>query len=261
MIATNETNEMSNAGHDANLQPCSACNGRGSKQIGYVHIRMAKCFTCNGTGQVNAKRKAAAKKGRETRAKNVADGIKAIKAAHPAEYALLQSNTTSSFILDLRERLNMSGKLSERQVAALTKIVEGNSQRREAATVDLGDGPKAMFDAVMKAKLLGTKRPKFRTEHIVITVAPDHGSNAGHLYVKSANDEYLGKINAEGKFQATRACTDELRKIVIDVSSDPLTAAVDYGRRTGSCACCGRELVDEVSVADGIGPICKQKFF
>jgi hypothetical protein len=35
---------------------------------------------------------------------------------------------------------------------------------------------------------------------------------------------------------------------------------VAYGRATGSCSCCGRELTDPVSIEAGIGPICAGRF-
>jgi hypothetical protein len=38
--------------------------------------------------------------------------------------------------------------------------------------------------------------------------------------------------------------------------SDPLAYAVAYGRETGSCSCCGRELSDPISVERGVGPVC-----
>jgi histidine ammonia-lyase len=38
-------------------------------------------------------------------------------------------------------------------------------------------------------------------------------------------------------------------------------AAAAYGKATGTCSCCGRELTDPVSIANGIGPICADKWF
>ena len=36
--------------------------------------------------------------------------------------------------------------------------------------------------------------------------------------------------------------------------------AAAYGRRSGRCCCCGRELTDPASIAAGIGPVCAAKF-
>jgi hypothetical protein len=35
---------------------------------------------------------------------------------------------------------------------------------------------------------------------------------------------------------------------------------VRYGRATGNCSCCGRELTDPASIAAGIGPVCAEKY-
>lgn len=37
-------------------------------------------------------------------------------------------------------------------------------------------------------------------------------------------------------------------------------AAAEYGKATGECGVCSRRLTDPVSVALGIGPICRKKF-
>lgn len=37
-------------------------------------------------------------------------------------------------------------------------------------------------------------------------------------------------------------------------------ATIRYGRELGACGVCGRELTDETSRAEGIGPVCSQRF-
>ena len=37
--------------------------------------------------------------------------------------------------------------------------------------------------------------------------------------------------------------------------------AAAIGHATGVCCCCGRELTDPISVANGVGPICAAKYF
>ena len=39
-----------------------------------------------------------------------------------------------------------------------------------------------------------------------------------------------------------------------------LDEAKTYGRRTGTCCCCGATLTNAVSIEAGIGPICAQGF-
>lgn len=37
--------------------------------------------------------------------------------------------------------------------------------------------------------------------------------------------------------------------------------AAEFGQLTGACCCCGNLLTDPQSIADGIGPVCKRKYF
>ena len=44
------------------------------------------------------------------------------------------------------------------------------------------------------------------------------------------------------------------------IAADPAGEARLYGMRTGTCACCGRELTDPNSIEAGIGPICAENW-
>jgi hypothetical protein len=117
--------------------------------------------------------------------------------------------------------------------------------------------------AFAKAKQNGIKRPKVRllagAHTYEFSRAPDNGKNAGAIYVTSYGD-YLGKI-VEGKFIPVSVCSREQVSEVLIGSSDPLAAAVAYGRRYDICSCCGRPLSNAESIELGIGPICRSKFF
>ena len=83
-------------------------------------------------------------------------------------------------------------------------------------------------------------------------------ANAGAVYVKHG-DQYQGKISG-GKFHAGRDCLDDTPQAVVRAAQDPRGVAVQYGRDTGICACCGRTLTDPASIEVGIGPICAEKW-
>jgi hypothetical protein len=103
------------------------------------------------------------------------------------------------------------------------------------------------------------KRPKFRSATLDLSLAPAHGRNAGAIYVIDKADNYLGKVIA-GRFQAARAAGPETLPELARIATDPKGVAVSYGRLTGACGCCGRELTDPKSVEMGIGPICAEKW-
>lgn len=112
-----------------------------------------------------------------------------------------------------------------------------------------------MFQSAMAA---GLKKPGYRANGLKITLAPANGRNAGALYVvRESDDTYLGKIVGT-TYQSNRE--GNALPALLKIAADPLGAAVEYGRETGRCACCGRELTNDESIELGIGPICKKRF-
>ena len=104
---------------------------------------------------------------------------------------------------------------------------------------------------------------------MIIKPAPEHGRNAGALYVMDDQKKefgpygetaaYAGKI-ADQKFYGARNTEDYILPALKRIAVNPLEAALSYGRRTGHCACCGRELTKHASIEAGIGPICQEKW-
>ena len=92
----------------------------------------------------------------------------------------------------------------------------------------------------------------------MISRAPDNGANAGALYVK-VDGEYAGKVK-EGKWFGIRTAPEGIINKLQEIAANPLESAVAYGRKTGNCACCGRELTRHDSIERGIGPICAERF-
>lgn len=167
--------------------------------------------------------------------------------------SLREISSWNSFAKSLVEQFSKRGSLSDKQtgaaIAMLMKVKANKAQQAEAPSIDLGNVV-AMFSKAHEA----IKTPKFRFEDLVISRAPDHGVNAGALYVK-VNGDYAGKVK-EGKWFGSQDILPKLQQI----SKDPLSSAVAYGRRTGTCACCGKELTVHESIERGIGPICAEKW-
>ena len=250
---------------------CPKCKGTGNVTIGYANMRVVSCFTCQGTGRVTQERlnrQAGARKAKVTREQNRVAGIAAFREANPELAEWLDRKAAKGnfrFASDLHAQLNERGKLSEKQVAALVKCKAREDERnaafqaeREAAAPKVeGEGADALSAFFAKAK---AKRPKVRTANFVFSKAPDTGRNAGAVYVKARTDgEYIGKI-ANGKFFSSRAATPDDVAKVAEVMRDPLAAAVAFGRESGTCSVCGRELTDPASIAAGIGPVCAAGF-
>jgi len=133
------------------------------------------------------------------------------------------------------------------------KVKANKANRAEAPAVDLSNVV-AMFNKAHEA----IKTPKFRFEDLVISRAPDTGANAGALYVK-VDGEYAGKVK-EGKWFGLRSAPQDTLSKLQQIAESPLDSAVAYGRKTGNCAMCGRDLTKHESIDRGIGPICAERF-
>ena len=234
--------------------PCGQCAGTGIWRGGYVNPTSGKCHACRGKGyfltsprqRERAKAKRAEKKIQAQKENMSLDIYKRV--ADDASW--------NSFCASLMQQHYEHKAWSDKQVSSVRlmfdKIDEKRRVREERAIeVDMS-GIVALFD---KARENGYKRPKYRAEGLQISLAPVHGANAGSLYVKTEDGDYLGKIS-NGRWLGQEIAQESLLKI----QENPLEAAIRYGQRTGCCACCGRKLTNHASIELGIGPICKDKW-
>jgi len=119
----------------------------------------------------------------------------------------------------------------------------------------------AMFTAATESKL---KHPAIRladdaSSHLHLSLAGAASKNAGSIYVKSG-DRYYGKITPEGRFFPVRECPPTVERQLLQFAADPETVAAKYGKLTGRCCFCGRNLTDDRSTDVGYGPVCAGKF-
>jgi len=237
--------------------PCVHCGGSGKWRAGGMSTFVGKCHACKGIGsfKTNPHARAKAKAQRANRkVKQQADNLEALRQDHPAVIGWLEQ-ASGNFATSLLEQAQRWGNLSEKQVAAVEKIIAKDAERRKpSAQVDLS----AVFEKFATAIEAGIKSPKLRLNGFSFSLAKS-GANRGHLYVKDGpawEDAYLGKVSPDGEFFKARDCSDEQLEALLELSADVLAAAKAYGRKTGSCSCCGRELTNAESIAMGIGPIC-----
>lgn len=254
---------------------CQQCAGTGQWSGGCNRHGNAKCNACQGRGYfftTEATRRNSALKRRAnkaaTEAAKMADNIAAIGGKTNLEH-LRNAAEWSEFASSLLEQHRAGRAWSPKQVAAIQRMLEKLADRR-AAKAKAAEQRKAaapvvnltpirdMFEAAQGS---GYKRPKYRAEGFILSLAPAHGNNAGHLYVKSEADVYMGKITPDMLFIGTRNSEGSgVEAALAVIAADPKGAAVRYGQRTGTCSCCGRELTNRTSIEAGIGPICASKW-
>lgn len=237
---------------------CLACKGRGNF-VSYTGRIVGRCFKCDGKGKVSA-RKAGAQKAQQTKKANDAAWLH----AHHAEIAHMGHRAeSSSFYASLQTQFRDKGRLTEGQIAAIRKDMAEEPARLAAFKAKSDEAKAAKSGEVDLSKIEelfdtarsnGLKKLKFRTEACDISPAPEHGRNAGSLYV-TKGDEYFGKLT-NGKFFATREAPETIIEQLRELAKDPLAVGVAYGKQTGKCCICARELTDPASVEAGIGPIC-----
>lgn len=153
------------------------------------------------------------------------------------------------------------GRLSERQMAWAHYLASEAQQTQQSTSA----APQfdALFAAFQAARDKGAKRLTLRFAGI--NVKPNRDNTA--LWVTSQNEreegryglqpKYLGKVTTNG-FDSR--LDNDIKAVLMEAAQDPLTAAIRYGKESGECSCCGRELTDPRSIERGIGPICATKF-
>lgn len=255
---------------------CEICGGTGKYHGRRVHQDKAHCFACRGKGYFTTSKaqrdraKASRDKVKEAARVKLAESIEEFSEKYPVMFeelkaAYFHGSSSNEFINSLATQLFQRGSLSPKQIDAWARgraKLEQIIAQREAAkpTVDL----KSVKDIFARALENGLKRASYRAEGLVLSPAASHGSNPGFTYLKSENGTYMGKISPAGllsivrDFRAEEKAIAEKLEVIV---ADPKAAAINYGRKTGVCCCCGRALTDPQSVAAGIGPICEARWF
>jgi len=250
-------------------ETCKKCNGRG-RFIGYKGRDFGACYACKGVGHFDRLTSPAERERKRDRAVQRRANVKnerreAFAAAHPAEWAWMLAHSgrpTFTYPDDMLRAIEEWGDLTEAQLAGVQRLMAADAERVAAKAARIENAPTVTTDLLMAAfnaaVSSGIERPKLRFDGFVASLAPATGRNAGAVYLRSG-DQFIGKI-AGGKFVASFEATQEQQAAVVAAMADPLAAAVAFGRRTGQCSCCGRELTNAESVELGIGPICRERF-
>jgi hypothetical protein len=150
----------------------------------------------------------------------------------------LEQQTWSEFALSLADQYRTKGSLSPKQEASARSMRQKIIAR--ATTLDISRIPAGTF-ALGSGEIIEVSKPSKRS------------SWHGWIFVKSGTGEKLGNQKPGATYRGK--VTEGLQEIL----EDPMAAAVRYGKLTGTCSICGRQLTDEDSVDRGIGPVCLKK--
>lgn len=178
----------------------------------------------------------------------------------------------NKFAYDMCMRETKGLYMSEAQVSWVYKIAEDVRQLKDAPSEQV-EAPRSIdasniLASLAEARAKGIKKPMLRLLmprdcHIKIKYM-SVGKNAGGCWVTS-NDNLIGKIDDGGVFTFTgKPYTNDficdVFEFIESVNSDVKGSLESYGKMTNRCGCCGILLTNDLSVAIGIGPICRDKF-
>lgn len=253
---------------DRQTFPCQSCAGTGKYRGFRIHQQESHCFACGGRGffyQSHADRmKRRAQAAASKRAK--LEAVQAVfDAENPGVSEFIAKNAHwSNFLREMLDVYRERGALTEAQLRGVqstrakcaARDEERNRERAaKNATVDLSP-IHAMF---AKAQAAGLNKLQYRAEGLVLSLAKPGSANPGAIYVKRRDGTYVGKVVRQ-TFEARWETNEDDKAALRMIAENPAEAAERYGRKTGECSCCGRELTDPASIAAGIGPICATKW-
>lgn len=265
-LAKQEAAQAANVGF---VESCPKCRGRKAIYSNVSGRYLGECFKCKGRGTLTFK---TSKETRETvkeshatrKAKEFAERLAVFAEEHPSEAQWVRENASSfDFAARMQEAVVKWGHLTPGQLGGIQKCLAARARAQEAKAERVTQAPTVNLDGLKAAFGNASehlKSPKLRLPGFTISPAKAGSANPGAMYVKSDSGQYLGKITPDSRFQCVRECDKETESRVVAAIQDPKAAAISYGRETGRCSCCGRDLTDPVSIANGIGPVCANRF-
>ena len=172
-------------------------------------------------------------------------------------FALKDIMSWNTFAKSLVDQVASKGSLSDKQLFAASAMlakIKANKAERESNMISV-DVSRIL--AVLDKADPAMKTPKIRVGDFVFSKPAPHSKNAGSVYIKQLG-EYIGKVTGGYYLPVGNVSKDTIAEIQ-EICKDPMESAVAYGRRTGNCAVCARELTVKESIDRGIGPICADK--
>jgi hypothetical protein len=142
---------------------------------------------------------------------------------------------------------------SEKQITFIKKLAE----ERNIVLNNTGTEFSKKAASEMIEKLLATPKPASAKKSTAIEDGFYELEGKVYKVVTSPNSgNKYAKVFTELGFEYAQGATSKLAKAGIKLT---LEAAKNYGHLYGMCVICGRVLTDEISISQGIGPVCAGK--
>lgn len=242
---------------------CGKCGGSGKYHGPSPYGR--HCFPCGGSGYMSYKSSPESRdKARAQRAeraeRKARESLETFAQENPAMHAWMVAKAPSfDFAASMLEAVRKWGDLTEGQRGAVGRCMERDAARdaeRAARAAERAAAPVVRLDALHDVM---QRHSKFYAGEITLSRARDTST----VWIKhSGAEKAVGKIEHGALTMWTRPGVDmdAIRATLTEFEGAPLQAAMRFGKMTGRCCSCGRELTDPASIEAGIGPICATKF-
>ena len=224
-----------------------------------------RCFACNGAGhktyKTSPEARAKAREQRVEREQRVQQAnLSAFEAAQPAAYAWMVAKAPSfGFAASMLQALQKYGSLTEAQLGAVQRCIDSDAKRDAERAQRQAERAAAPVVALTSLHTVMQKHAKFYAGDLTLSRRREDQL----VWIKHANAEkVIGKIDNGTLTLWNRPGVDnnEVREMLNEFEGAPLQAAMKYGKLSGRCCSCGRELTNDGSIEAGIGPICAEKF-
>lgn len=177
----------------------------------------------------------------------------------------------SPYLGGVRDFFRRTGRITPRQREVCNSILDRwKSRYAERDSRRQQDGPAfrrrflSIIDFMYQARNRGLNYPKITLivegKTYQFRLNGDRSRNPGHISITDGQpygeNIYYGRLDPEGAWFPSRRAGDRLVNLLFDFDQAPSEFTTNYGKKTGSCCFCARELTTEESLHAGYGPVC-----
>lgn len=254
--------------------PCPTCNGTGRWSGGMNRNGSGHCFACRGKGtfKTDPRKLAANRVKRAVKRETARQSARELNAEHGNGFLLQWLGKIAdwnSFASSLIQQHNEGRAWSEKQVEACRRMYARMQERKEQREAERQAAPRVDASRIQQmfadALAAGKKRRALLAGHFSDTgkllnqIKMTPAQDGERIWIK-VDGVFVGGIREGGRIGLNRDAPVWLSERVMALAADPDGECRLYGKRTGTCSCCGRELTNADSIELGIGPICREKW-
>jgi hypothetical protein len=200
---------------------------------------------------------------------DVAGAVRILETMGGSEFA-------RSLARDHHRWLHRGGLIGSRADWAIVVAQEEIDRRAQAAAApEAGPAGERIADdfgalaAIFRRTRHGARLPRITLQTatgrpVVLAVSGPRSRVPGAINVTDGrrypDNTWYGRIAPDGAWNPGRAADGGVTDLLRRFAADPASVASQYGRITGSCCFCQRELTDRRSIDVGYGPVCADNY-